>query len=58
MANPSKSQLEKLIRQVAKEDTSRVVFTRHAEKRMRERRISKVMALYSGPQFPDRYLRW
>jgi len=45
MVNPSKSQLEKLIRQVAKEDTAKIVFTLHAEKRMREHKISKVMAL-------------
>jgi len=45
MLKHSKTQLEKLIRQIAKGDTSRVVFTLHAEKRMRERKISKVMAL-------------
>lgn len=45
MVNRSKLQLEKLIRQIAKEDTSRIVFTLHAEKRMRERKILKAMAL-------------
>ncbi|MFA7239958.1 MAG: DUF4258 domain-containing protein [Sulfuricellaceae bacterium] len=37
--------MEQRIRQIAKEDTSRLVFTRHTEMRMRERKISKTMAL-------------
>lgn len=41
----SKTQLEKLIRQIATEDTSRIVFTLHTERRLRERKISKSMAL-------------
>ncbi len=45
MLKRSKAQLEKFIRQVAKTDTTRIVFTPHAQKRMRERNITMDMAL-------------
>jgi hypothetical protein len=44
LASPSIHQLERFIRQQAM-DSFNVAFTRHAEARMRERHITKVMVL-------------
>jgi hypothetical protein len=45
MSKRSQPQLERLIRQRAKEDTASFVFTHHARVRMRQRNITMPMAL-------------
>jgi hypothetical protein len=45
MTKLSKAALEKHIRQTARDETSRIIFTKHANARMRERKITMPMAL-------------